>query len=139
MIKWISLFCAFVLLPCHAELVVKDATLRLLPPGVPNSSAYFALENTGDIAEIIISAAVSTDIARSVEIHKHVMDDDGMHMERQNELTIAAGQSIQFVPGGLHLMVFGLKKPLVEGQSVNFNLSTKAGLQVSFDAIVVRP
>jgi copper(I)-binding protein len=74
-----------------------------------------------------------------VEIHNHVMEGETMYMERQKELTVAPGASVKFRPGGLHLMVFGLNQALSEGQAVRFNLTTKAGLIMPFDAIVVRP
>ena len=137
MLRWISLFCALVILPGHAQILIKDATLRLLPPLVPNSSAYLTLENSGDEPETVVS--VNSDIARSVEIHNHVMTGETMRMERLNELTLAPGQSVIFSPGGLHLMVFGLKQTLVEDQAIRFNLTTKSGLNIPFDAIVVRP
>ena len=134
---WITLFCALAFVPCHGQVLIKNATLRLLPPLVPNTSAYFVIENTGAQPEVIVGAA--TDIARSVEIHNHIMTAETMRMERVDELAIPSGESVTFSPGGLHLMVFGLKQALVEGQTVTFNLTTKAGLTIPFDAIVVRP
>ncbi|WP_340681138.1 copper chaperone PCu(A)C [Paraglaciecola sp.] len=137
MLRIIAIFCALIFLPCHAELLINDAVLRLLPPGVPNTSAYIELVNTGDKPEVVVS--VTTDIARSVEIHNHVMDGETMHMERQEELTVAPGASVKLMPGGLHLMVFGLNQALTGGQAVRFYLTTKTGLVMPFDAIVVRP
>lgn len=137
MLRWISLFCALIILPGHAQVLIKDATLRLLPPLVPNTSAYFTIENSGDEPETVVS--VNSDIARNVEIHNHVMTGETMRMERLNELTLSPGQSITFSPSGLHLMVFGLKQTLVEDQAIKFNLTTKSGLNIAFDAIVVRP
>jgi copper(I)-binding protein len=137
MLRWITLFCTLVIFNCHAELLINDASVRLLPPGVPNTSAYFELVNTGDQPEIIVS--VTTDIARSVEIHNHVMDGETMYMERQTELTVPPLTSVKFMPGGLHLMVFGLNQALTEGQAIRFMLTTKAGQILPFDAIVVRP
>lgn len=139
MLRWITLFCASVVFHSHADLLVEQASLRLLPPGVPNTAAYFELHNSGEQAEVIVSAAVSPDIARSVEIHNHIMDGESMRMERVDELSVAPGETIKFMPGGLHLMVFGLQKPLSEGQVVQFELTTKADQKVVFDAKVSRP
>ena len=139
MLRWITLFCATIVFHGHAQVLVEHATLRLLPPGVPNTAAYFELHNTGEQSEVIVSAAVSPEIAQSAEIHSHIMDGESMRMEHVDELSVAPGETIKFMPGGLHLMVFGLQKPLSEGQIVQFELTTKADQKIVFDAKVSRP
>jgi periplasmic copper chaperone A len=37
-------------------------------------------------------------------------------------LHVEAGQELKFEPNGMHLMLMGLKKPLVEGQTFELNL-----------------
>ncbi|MGO4891900.1 copper chaperone PCu(A)C [Flavobacterium sp. W21_SRS_FM6] len=122
---------------CHAQLVVKSAQVRLLPPGMPNTAGYFQIENTGDEPQILVGAG--SDIARSVEIHEHIMTAETMKMVHLTELVIPAKETIQFTPGGYHLMIFGLINPLVEGQSVKLYLQTQAGEKIEFVADVARP
>ena len=76
----------------HAELVVEDAWVRALPPGVPNASAYMTLRNTG-AADVVLTGA-SSPIAASVQLHA-TMDHGGMlHTEwRPCMLEYAAAQS----------------------------------------------
>lgn len=133
----LTLVMALFIFNCHAQLVVKKAEVRLLPPGMPNTSAYFEIENTGDEPEVLIGAG--SEIARSVEIHKHIMTADTMKMVHLNELVLPAKETIQFVSGGLHLMIFGLVKPLSEGQSVKLYVQTQSGAKIEFDAIVAKP
>ncbi|MFT5841022.1 MAG: copper(I)-binding protein [Flavobacteriales bacterium] len=129
----------FSLVTCilHAEVIVTDATVRLLPPGVPNTAAYFSIQNSSDMSQTLIGA--SADFATKAEIHNHVLVNDMMSMQQQFEVIIQPGESIQFSPGGLHIMLFGLKQPLLEGQSVTFSLQTKEGESISIIAKVARP
>lgn len=121
----------------YAEIIVTDATVRLLPPGVPNTAAYFSLQNPSDTKQTLIG--VSADFATKAEIHNHILVDDMMRMQQQSEVVIQPGESIQFSPGGLHIMLFGLKQPLSEGQSVVFSLQTSDGESISVIANVAKP
>jgi copper(I)-binding protein len=121
----------------HAEVIVTNATVRLLPPGVPNTAAYFSIQNSSDTRQTLIGASV--DFASKAEIHNHVLVNDMMSMQQQLEVVIQPGESIHFSPGGLHIMLFGLKQPLHEGQSVTFSLHTKEGESISITANVARP
>jgi copper(I)-binding protein len=121
----------------QAEVLVTDATVRLLPPGVPNTAAYFSIQNSSDTIKVLVGA--SANFASKAEIHNHIMVNDMMSMQQQSEVVILPGESVQFSPGGLHIMLFGLKKPLQEGQSVFFSLQTKEGESISITAKVARP
>ena len=129
----------FSLVTCilHAEVIVTDATVRLLPPSVPNTAAYFSIQNSSDTSHTLIGA--SADFATKAEIHNHVLVDDMMSMQQQSEVVIPPGESVKFSSGGLHIMLFGLKQPLREGQSVAFSLLTKEGQSISVTASVARP
>jgi len=137
MLRLIILLCSLVTGAIYAEIIVTDATVRLLPPGVPNTAAYFSIQNSSDTTQILIGA--SADFATKAEIHNHIMVDDMMRMEQLSEVVINPGESVRFAPGGLHLMLFGLKQPLLEGQSVTFSLQTKNGESITITANVARP
>jgi copper(I)-binding protein len=134
-----SIVLLFSLVTCvlQAEVLVTDATVRLLPPGVPNTAAYFSIQNSSDTIKVLVGA--SANFASKAEIHNHIMVNDMMSMQQQSEVVILPGESVQFSPGGLHIMLFGLKKPLQEGQSVFFSLQTKEGESISITAKVARP
>jgi copper(I)-binding protein len=134
-----SIVLLFSLVTCvlQAEVLVTDATVRLLPPGVPNTAAYFSIQNSSDTIKVLVGA--SANFASKAEIHNHIMVNDMMSMQQQSEVVILPGESVQFSPGGLHIMLFGLKKPLQEGQSVFFSLQTKKGESISITAKVTRP
>lgn len=139
MLRLSLLLTVFLSALCHAELVISEAKVRLLPPGVPNTSAYFVAENTSESDIVLVSGYAS--FVSKVELHNHVMKGEVMKMEKQDEVIIAAGESVRFQPGGLHLMLFGLitKGVLKEGQVVRLSLIQKNGKRTQFDATVVMP
>lgn len=121
----------------YAELVISDASIRLLPPSLPNTSAYFTLNNTGQQDVLLVGA--SSEIGQRTELHGHVLKGEMMHMEHQDAVIIPAHGTVRFAPGGLHLMIFGLKAPLKKAQSVKLELITQDGDTFSFDAVVTDP
>ena len=137
MFRLFVLLCSLVTGVIYAEVIVTDATVRLLPPGVPNTAAYFSIQNSSDTTQILIGA--SADFATKAEIHNHIMVNDMMRMEQQSEVVINPGQSVHFAPGGLHIMLFGLKQPLSEGESVAISLQTKDGESIIISAKVAGP
>lgn len=137
MLRLMMFLCGFVTSVVYAEVIVSNATVRLLPPGVPNTAAYFSIQNDSDTQQILIGA--SAEFANKAEIHNHILVNDMMSMQQQSEVVIPPGESVQFSPGGLHIMLFGLKQPLHEGQSVTITLLTKDGKSINITANVTQP
>ena len=93
---------------------------RELPPVAPNGAAYFRIENRGTEADRIVSA--HTPVAERAEIHTHEMDGAMMKMRHVHSVDVPAGGSVAFEPEGLHVMLLGLKEPLVGGKSFPITL-----------------
>ncbi len=108
---------------CHAAATAQEFTLgsvtifepwsRELPPNAPNGAAYFRVENSGGEPDRIVSAR--TDIAETVEIHTHDMEGGMMKMRQVESVEVPAGGEVRLRPHGLHVMLLGLKEPLVDG------------------------
>jgi copper(I)-binding protein len=90
-----------------AELVVDEGYVRKPIPGRSMSAAFMTINNTGAADVVLKTAAIEG--ARSVEMHTHTHKDGVMRMRQLHELTIKAGGSVVLEPGGLHLMIFGIK------------------------------
>ena len=91
------------------------------PAAKGNGAAYFGLENDGATADRLIG--VSTDIAGSAELHSSAVDAQGMASMRPVQgVDLPPGGHAQFAPGGLHVMLVGLREPLVAGQSFPLTL-----------------
>lgn len=90
-----------------AELVVEEGFVRKPIPGRSMSAAFMSIRNTG--AEDVVIKTAAIEGAKSVEIHTHSHQDGVMRMRQLHSLEIKAGQAVSLEPGGLHLMVFGIK------------------------------
>lgn len=115
---------------------VEDAYVRGLPPTQRNTAAFFVLKNTGD-RNLEVLAAPAPDVAARVEIHAHRHRNGMMSMQKQASVTIPAGQSLAFAPGGLHLMLIELNRPLRDGDTVSLALQTADGQTLTFSAPVI--
>ncbi|HSI24859.1 MAG TPA: copper chaperone PCu(A)C [Methylotenera sp.] len=100
---------------------ITDAWARANAPGQKVGAAYMTLLSTQDSTMIKAEA----DIAGSVEIHSMNMENGVMKMRMLEELPLKADKAEKLAPGGFHLMLFDLKKPLTAGENVNFTLSFK--------------
>lgn len=134
--RFLPLVAVFLSPPLWA-LEVSDAWMRAMPPGQPTGAAYLTIHNPADAEVALVSA--STPLAGSVEIHRSVQQDGMWRMRRLTELPIPPGGSAELAPGGVHLMLFRMKQPLREGDSLPMTLGFDSGetlqLEVSVRAI----
>jgi hypothetical protein len=69
--------------------------------------------------------SIESSVTNSVEIHNMTMENGVMKMRMLEKLPLKAGKPYKLEPGGFHLMMFDLKKPLIVGEQVNFILHFK--------------
>lgn len=130
-------------LPAHAgeaDAVVADAPyVRLMPPAATTSAAFMILRNAGAAPARLLAA--SSPLAERVELHDHLRDGDVMRMRRVDSVAIPASGQVQLQPGGLHVMLIGLKRPLKEGENVPLTLEFADGSQKQVTAPIkpIRP
>ena len=104
-----------------AGIVVTQAWSRATPGGAKVAGGYLIIENRGQMTDRLLSG--STEAAKKVEIHEMAVIDGVMTMRPVQEgLAIGAGQTVKFVPGGLHLMLVGLTAPLKQGDLIQLSL-----------------
>jgi len=119
------------------ELVVQDAWARPAPGG-GNSAIYFTIDNRGGQADTLLSAA--SDAAGTVELHISRMDDSGnMVMEHQNNVPVPAGETVNFEPGGLHVMLMDLNSDLQPQESLTVTLTFEKAGSIVVEASVREP
>lgn len=58
-----------------------------------------------------------------VQVHDMQMHDGVMKMREHGRLDIPAGKTIELAPGGMHLMLMGLKKPLKAGDAISVKMT----------------
>jgi copper(I)-binding protein len=88
----------------------ENVRARATPPGAVTGAAYLTLINNGQESDRLL--AVSGDVAEAIEVHTHLMENGMMKMRRVDGVDIPAGQPAVFEPGGMHIMLIGLKAPL---------------------------
>ncbi len=92
-------------------------------------AAYFDITSVDD--DSLVAVSVSSDVAARAEIHEVVkamdmghdeMHDGAMSMQEMDALELPAGTLVQLVPGGYHIMLIDLAKPLVVGETFDLTL-----------------
>jgi periplasmic copper chaperone A len=102
-------------------LVVDTPWARATPAGVQVGAGYLKVTNTGSEPDRLIGGSLAD--AASVEMHETQMTGDVAKMRRVDKgVEIKPGQSVEFAPGGYHLMLMGLKQPLKNGDVVQGTL-----------------
>ena len=108
--------------------LVSAAWARATPPGATVAAVYLQIDNTSGRADRLL--ALSSPVATSSEVHRTSVEDGIARMREIFTLHVAAGEVVEFAPGGLHIMLSGLSKPLVAGQSFALKLVFElAGVQ----------
>jgi copper(I)-binding protein len=100
---------------------ITDAWVRPTNPGQEVGAAYMTLLSKQEMTLVSIESSVSN----SIEIHNMTMENGVMKMRMLEKLPLKAGKPYKLAPGGFHLMLFDLKKPLMVGEQVSFILHFK--------------
>lgn len=105
---------------------IEHPWARATAPSAPNGSAYMVLSTHGPDSDRLLSA--STPVADKAELHTHLMDNGVMKMRQVDAIEVSPGSPTALQPGGLHVMLFGLKQPLAPGKAFPLTLTfEKAG------------
>lgn len=115
---------------------VVDPWARATPKGATVGAAYLAITNKGAEADRLIGGSAAP--ASRFEVHTTITEGGVAKMRPVTGLEIKPGETVELKPGGMHLMLMGLKQPLQQGQAVKGTLVfEKAGtIAVEF---AVRP
>jgi copper(I)-binding protein len=122
--------------PRSPQLVVEAAWVRAPAPGTDVGAAYFTVRNTGHETATIVG--ICSPAAAMAMLHETSVDGGTARMRPRERLEIAPGQTIALKPGGLHVMLHGLKRTLAVGESVPLTLQLADGEELAVTA-QVRP
>lgn len=122
----LSALCLSSSLALAADISIEQPFARATPPGQPNSAAFMQLTNNGEATALV--AATST-VAEVVELHAHTHDNGVMRMRRIEQIELPAGSTTTLEPGGLHVMLIGLKQPLQAGSHIAVTLNYADGTE----------
>jgi len=113
---------------------VTEPSVRAVPPGQHQTGAYLILHNTDKQVHALVKATSAA--ARATELHTVVDEGGMMKMRPVAKMDVAAGGSTRLQPGGLHIMLIGLKQPLAEGANVTLTLVFEDGSHKEISAPV---
>lgn len=118
----LSLFCLAPFAPALAQgMQVHDAWTRATQAGRP-AAVYLNLIGGPDRL-----MGVATDAAGRAELHETIMDNGVARMRPVAGVLVSPGASTRFAPGGMHIMLLDLKKPLKEGDTIQLTLTFERG------------
>jgi len=131
-ISFIFLLCS----GCVAQknIQVQDAWCRPANEG-ENSAVYMTILNPTSKDDTLLSA--TCDEAEMTEIHMSMMDASGTtRMEKQETVSMPAHSRIEFQPGGLHIMLMGVKKNLRPSEQITIHLHFQKAGKITFSVPV---
>jgi copper(I)-binding protein len=86
-------------------------------------ASYLTIQGTGT-ADKLVSAAAPKSLVKTTELHRTVMDSGGMmSMKPVKSIAVPASGTVKLKPGGYHVMLIGLKKPLKAGATFPLTLT----------------
>jgi len=118
----------------EAQALVQAPWARPTVQGQSVGGGYFRIDG-GAINDRLLGA--SADIAQSAELHTMRMEGDVMRMRQLNSVEVPARQTVEFKPGGMHVMLIGLKTPLKVGKSFPMTLRFEKAGSVTVDVRVL--
>ncbi|OGA12434.1 MAG: hypothetical protein A3H32_02110 [Betaproteobacteria bacterium RIFCSPLOWO2_02_FULL_63_19] len=105
--------------PALAQVEVKSAWVRATVAAQKTGGAYMEITSAKDATLI----GAQTPVAGAAEVHETRMENNVMRMRAVPRLALPAGKTVQFKPGGYHLMLVDLKRPLKKGETVPLRLT----------------
>lgn len=131
---------------------------RTSPMNVANGAAYFTL--TSPVDDQLVGIEVDPSVAGMAEMHETVMATDStmpmgtettmamgtattmagmgeMTMRPVDTIDLPAGTAVSLQPGGYHIMLMNLAKPLEKGSSITLTLVLKTAGKLAIDLPVL--
>lgn len=107
---------------------------RATPPGARSGGVFLSVENDGTRTDRLLR--VSTPIAGTAEIHQMVVDGGVMRMRAIAGLDVKPGDRLVLQPGGYHVMLTDLKRPLQAGDSFPLTLAFERAGSIEVKVVV---
>jgi copper(I)-binding protein len=120
------------------DIEIEGAWARPTAGRPQNGAAYLTITNHGAEPDRLLGA--EGEIARLIDLHQHRIDPDGVARMRPVEgIELPPGETVRLEPGGLHVMLMGLAKPLRAGASFPLHLVFERAGEVEVEVAVEQP
>ena len=106
----------------QSSIQIEQPWSRATPSGAKTGAVYMTIDNKSGTADRLVGA--SSDVAEKLQIHEMKVENGVMQMRQiPGGLPIPANGSVVLKPGGYHVMLIGLKKPLAAGEKFSLTLT----------------
>jgi periplasmic copper chaperone A len=105
--------------------------------GLTPAAVYVTIDNKGGSADRLTGAF--TDHAAMAMVHQNEVVNGVARMRMAGEINAPAGDRIEMVPGGTHIMLEGLRAPLKTGDRFDLVLRFKESGDKTVKVTVVKP
>jgi copper(I)-binding protein len=119
----IGVVCALSSTVYAQAVTVKEAWVRAPAPGQQVAGAYMELLSRSTTTLL----SVASPAAGRVELHNTTMEDGVMKMRPVGQIELPGGRPVKLAPGGAHIMLMDLKRPLKPGDKIPFTLKVEQG------------
>jgi copper(I)-binding protein len=114
------------------DIVIEQPWSRATPVKV--GGAYMTLRNNGAVPDKLVK--VTSPIAEKAEIHETKVEGGMAMMRPVGAIELKRRSSVQLKPGGLHVMLMGLQRPLKEGERIKLTLTFERAGTIEIEARV---
>lgn len=104
---------------------LSQTWMRASLAGVPNTAAYMTIRTTDGKPDRLLRA--ESPVAGKVELHTHIIENGIARMREVPAIDVPAGAAAELKPGGLHVMLLGVKGTLEDGKSAPLTLTFERG------------
>jgi hypothetical protein len=133
---WTAIVLGVFSFPVFGQVQVEEPWIRATTPGAKLAAGYMTIRNKSAQPERLVGGA--SPVAARVETHIHIKDGDVLRMREVKGYDIPGNGVFELKPGGAHLMLVDLKRPLKEGEKVPLVLKFEKSGEVKVD-FQVRP
>jgi len=119
------------------DLTIQHPWARASIGAAKAGAAYLEIVNEGKRPDLLIAAA--SPVAEHAKLHTHLVEGGVAKMRPVEAVEITPGEPAILQPGGLHIMLMGLKAPLVEGNMFPVTLTFERAGNITIQVIVQAP
>ncbi len=116
------------------DLVIMEPWARATIGQVKTGAVYLTVINHGAAGDRLL--AVSTPVAAMAHLHSNIVDAGVMKMRPVEAIDIEAKGSTTLEPGGVHVMLMGVRNPLEEGDVFPMTLTFETAGSVDVEVHV---
>lgn len=131
---FILLFLSLINISYASSIIATDAKIRMIPPISKTTAMYLNIKNT--TKDDISLVKITSDLSSEIEFHEMKMDNGKMEMRAMDTLLLKGMTTTELKSGGLHIMIFNIKKSLKLDEKHTFHLEFSNKEKLDIEAIV---